>query len=72
MAKDVRGLNRLHQFDKVEIVQLVNPEKSYDVLEGIEMVNHIEKLLQSLQLPYRILKIMRYKGDMGFTSALHL
>src|ERR1022692_300969 len=65
-GKDVRGLNRLHQFDKVEIVQLAHPEKSYDVLE--EMVSHIEKLLQSLQLPYRILKLCG--GDMGFTSAL--
>ncbi len=65
-GKDVRGLNRLHQFDKVEIVQLVHPEKSYDVLE--EMVSHAEKLLQSLELPYRILKLCG--GDMGFTSAL--
>ncbi|MDB5198576.1 MAG: seryl-tRNA synthetase [Chitinophagaceae bacterium] len=65
-GKDVRGLNRLHQFDKVEIVQLVHPEKSYDVLE--EMVAHVEKLLQSLELPYRILKLCG--GDMGFTSAL--
>lgn len=65
-GKDVRGLNRLHQFEKVEIVQLVSPEKSYDVLE--EMVVHVEKLLQSLELPYRILKLCG--GDMGFTSAL--
>jgi seryl-tRNA synthetase len=65
-GKDVRGLNRLHQFDKVEIVQLVHPDKSYDVLE--DMVNHIESLLQSLELPYRILKLCG--GDMGFTSAL--
>jgi seryl-tRNA synthetase len=65
-GKDVRGLNRLHQFDKVEIVQLVHPDKSYDVLE--EMVVHVEKLLQSLELPYRILKLCG--GDMGFTSAL--
>ncbi len=65
-GKDVRGLNRLHQFDKVEIVQLVHPDKSYDVLE--EMVNHVEKLLQSLELPYRILKLCG--GDMGFASAL--
>jgi len=65
-GKDVRGLNRLHQFDKVEIVQLVHPDKSYDVLE--EMVSHIEKLLQSLELPYRILKLCG--GDMSFTSAL--
>jgi seryl-tRNA synthetase len=65
-GKDVRGLNRVHQFDKVEIVQLVHPEKSYDVLE--EMVNHVEKLIQSLQLPYRILKLCG--GDMSFASAL--
>ena len=65
-GKDVRGLNRVHQFDKVEIVQLVNPAKSYDVLE--EMVSHIEKLLQSLELPYRILRLCG--GDMSFASAL--
>ena len=65
-GKDVRGLNRLHQFDKVEIVQLVNPASSYDVLE--EMVIHVEKLLQSLELPCRILKLCG--GDMGFASAL--
>jgi seryl-tRNA synthetase len=65
-GKDVRGLNRLHQFDKVEVVQLVHPEKSYAVLE--EMVQHVEKLLQSLDLPYRILLLCG--GDMGFTSAL--
>ncbi|TAH00416.1 MAG: serine--tRNA ligase [Sphingobacteriales bacterium] len=65
-GKDVRGLNRLHQFDKVEIVQLVNPANSYAILE--EMVTHVEKLLQSLELPYRILKLCG--GDMGFASAL--
>jgi len=65
-GKDVRGLNRLHQFEKVEIVQLVNPDTSYDVLE--EMVLHVEQLLQLLELPYRILKLCG--GDMGFTSAL--
>ena len=65
-GKDVRGLNRLHQFDKVEIVQLVDPAKSYEVLE--EMVGHVEKLLQSLDLPYRILRLCG--GDMGFTSAM--
>lgn len=65
-GKDVRGLNRLHQFDKVEIVQLVDPATSYDVLE--DMVNHVEKLLQSLELPYRILKLCG--GDMSFASAL--
>ena len=63
---DVRGLNRVHQFDKVEIVQIVNPDKSYEVLE--EMVSHIEKLLQALELPYRILRLCG--GDMSFTSAL--
>jgi seryl-tRNA synthetase len=65
-GKDVRGLNRVHQFDKVEIVQLVHPEKSYDVLE--EMVAHVEKLLNTLELPYRILKLCG--GDMSFASAL--
>ena len=65
-GKDVRGLNRLHQFDKVEIVQLSEPAKSYEVLE--EMVAHVEKLLQSLELPYRILRLCG--GDMSFTSAL--
>jgi seryl-tRNA synthetase len=65
-GKDVRGLNRLHQFDKVEVVQLADPEKSYDVLE--EMVAHVEQLISSLELPYRILKLCG--GDMSFTSAL--
>jgi seryl-tRNA synthetase len=65
-GKDVRGLNRVHQFDKVEVVQLVHPEKSYEVLE--EMVEHVEKLLQSLNLQYRILRLCG--GDMSFTSAL--
>lgn len=65
-GSDVRGLNRVHQFDKVEIVQLVHPDKSYAVLE--EMVMHIEKLLLLLELPYRILRLCG--GDMGFTSAL--
>jgi seryl-tRNA synthetase len=64
-GKDVRGLNRLHQFDKVEVVQLVHPDKSYEVLE--EMVTHVEKLIQSLGLPYRILNLCG--GDMSFTSA---
>ena len=63
---DVRGLNRLHQFDKVEVVQIVHPDKSYEVLES--MVAHVEGLLQSLQLPYRILRLCG--GDMSFTSAL--
>jgi seryl-tRNA synthetase len=65
-GKDVRGLNRLHQFDKVEVVQLVQPEKSYDVLE--DMVAHVEKLVQSLGLHYRILRLCG--GDMSFASAL--
>ncbi|HSN09460.1 MAG TPA: serine--tRNA ligase [Hanamia sp.] len=65
-GKDVRGLNRVHQFDKVELVQLVHPGKSYEVLE--EMLLHVEKLLQSLNLPYRILRLCG--GDMSFTSAL--
>lgn len=65
-GKDVRGLNRLHQFDKVEIVQIVHPAKSYDA--HTEMVNHIEKLVQSLELPYRILNLCG--GDMSFASAL--
>lgn len=63
---DVRGLNRLHQFDKVEVVQIVHPDTSYEVLES--MVAHVEGLLQSLQLPYRILRLCG--GDMSFTSAL--
>jgi seryl-tRNA synthetase len=65
-GKDVRGLNRLHQFDKVEIVQIVHPGKSYQALD--EMVDHVEKLLQSLNLPYRILRLCG--GDMSFTSAI--
>ena len=65
-GKDVRGLNRVHQFEKVEIIQIVDPEKSYAVLD--EMVAHVEALLQSLELPYRILRLCG--GDMSFTSAL--
>jgi seryl-tRNA synthetase len=65
-GKDVRGLNRLHQFEKVEIIQIVHPEKSYEVLD--EMVAHVERLLQSLELPYRILRLCG--GDMGFASAI--
>jgi seryl-tRNA synthetase len=65
-GKDVRGLNRVHQFDKVEIVYLIEAEKSYAVLD--EMVLHVEKLLQSLGLPYRILRLCG--GDMSFASAL--
>ena len=63
---DVRGLNRVHQFDKIEIVQIVHPDKSYAVLD--EMVAHVEKLIQSLGLKYRILRLCG--GDMSFTSAL--
>ena len=63
---DVRGLNRVHQFDKVEIVQIVHPDQSYAVLD--EMVAHVEKLLISLELPYRILRLCG--GDMSFASAL--
>ena len=65
-GKDVRGLNRVHQFDKVEVVQLVKPELSYQAHN--EMVEHVEKLLQSLELPYRILALCG--GDMSFASAL--
>lgn len=62
----VRGLNRLHQFDKVEIVRIEHPEKSYEALDG--MVEHVKDILNELQLPYRILRLCG--GDMGFTSAL--
>jgi len=65
-GKDVRGLNRLHQFDKVEIVQLSLPEKSYDALDG--MVAHVEALVASLGLPFRIVRLCG--GDMSFTSAI--
>lgn len=65
-GKDVRGLNRLHQFDKVEIVQLSLPEHSEQALE--EMVQHVERLVSSLELPYRILRLCG--GDMSFTSAI--
>ncbi len=65
-GKDVRGLNRVHQFDKVEIVYLTEAEHSYAVLD--EMVEHVEKLIQSLGLPYRILRLCG--GDMSFASAL--
>jgi len=65
-GKDVRGLNRLHQFDKVEIVQVVDPKNSYKVLE--DMKNHVESLLVKLGLPYRVLRLCT--GDLSFTSAL--
>lgn len=62
----VRGLNRLHQFDKVELVQIVHPDQSYDVIE--QMSNHVQGLLQKLGLPYRVLRLCG--GDMSFTAAL--
>ncbi len=65
-GKDVRGLNRLHQFDKVEIVSITDPESSYALLD--EMVAHVASLLDKLELPYRILRLCG--GDAGFTSAL--
>jgi len=65
-GKDVRGLNRVHQFEKIEIIQIVHPDKSYEVLD--EMVAHVEQLVQSLELPYRILRLCG--GDMSFASAL--
>jgi len=65
-GKDVRGLNRLHQFDKVEIVQITKPEVSYEVLD--DMVKHVESLIQKLGLPYRIVRLCG--GDLSFTSAL--
>ncbi|MFI3327710.1 MAG: serine--tRNA ligase [Rikenellaceae bacterium] len=65
-GKDVRGLNRLHQFDKVEIVQVSHPDSSYEALDG--MVAHVESIVKSLGLPYRILRLCG--GDMSFTAAL--
>ncbi len=65
-GKDVRGLNRLHQFDKVEIVEITLPEHSYNTLEN--MVLHVESIVKDLNLPYRILRLCG--GDMSFTSAL--
>lgn len=65
-GKDVRGLNRLHQFDKVEIVQVQHPDKSYETLE--EMKDYVAGLLRKLELPFRVLRLCG--GDMGFTSAL--
>ena len=62
----VRGLNRLHQFDKVEIVQIVHPDQSYQVLE--DMSAYVQTLLQKLELPYRVLRLCA--GDMGFTAAM--
>ena len=65
-GKDVRGLNRLHQFDKVEIVQIALPERSYEILE--EMKEHVAGLLRKLELPFRIVRLCG--GDLSFTSAL--
>lgn len=65
-GKDVRGLNRLHQFDKVEIVQLQHPEKSYQTLE--EMIAHVENILKELNMPYRLMRLCG--GDLGFAAAL--
>ncbi|MBI1266005.1 MAG: serine--tRNA ligase [Cryomorphaceae bacterium] len=65
-GKDVRGLNRLHQFDKVEIVQIEHPDRSYETLE--QMVLHVKGLLTKLELPYRTLRLCG--GDMGFASAM--
>ena len=65
-GKDVRGLNRLHQFDKVEIVRIEHPERSYEALD--QMVAHVEGIVRSLELPYRIVRLCG--GDMSFTSAL--
>ncbi|MXO31714.1 serine--tRNA ligase [Apibacter sp. B2912] len=65
-GKDVRGLNRLHQFEKVEIVRIERPENSYEALD--EMFEHVKSLLESLQLTYRILRLCG--GDLGFTSAI--
>ncbi len=65
-GKDVRGLNRLHQFDKVEIVRIEKPEDSYKVLD--EMVGHVKNILEELELPFRVLRLCG--GDLGFTSAL--
>jgi seryl-tRNA synthetase len=65
-GKDVRGLNRLHQFDKVEIVQLAHPERSHAILD--EMVGHVAGLLRKLELPFRVLRLCG--GDLGFASAI--
>lgn len=65
-GKEVRGLNRLHQFDKVEIVQIEHPERSYDTLDA--MVNHVASILDELELPYKIVQLCG--GDLSFTSSL--
>ena len=64
-GKDTRGLIRQHQFEKVELVQLVHPEKSYDALE--QLIGHAEKILQKLELPYRV--VLLSSKDMGFAAA---
>jgi seryl-tRNA synthetase len=65
-GKDVRGLNRLHEFSKIEIVRIDTPEHSYESLK--EMIDHVENLVKKLELPYRILRLCG--GDMSFTSAI--
>ena len=65
-GKEVRGLNRLHQFDKVEIVQVEHPDKSYETLDN--MVKHVSSILDDLELPYRLLRLCG--GDLSFASAL--
>ena len=65
-GSDVRGLNRLHQFDKVEIVRIEKPENSSKALE--EMINHVKNILNELELPFRILKLCG--GDLGFASSI--
>ncbi len=65
-GKDVRGLNRLHQFDKVEIVQVTQPEKSYETLE--QMLNYVSGILRKLELPFRVAKLCG--GDLSFASAM--
>ena len=65
-GSDVKGLNRVHQFDKIEIVQVTHPDQSYDVL--YQMMDHVSRLLDKLELPFRILRLCG--GDLGFTSAL--
>lgn len=65
-GKDVRGLNRLHQFDKVEIVQIQHPDHSYEALD--EMIAHVQSLVEKLELPWHILRLCG--GDMSFTSAI--
>jgi seryl-tRNA synthetase len=65
-GSDVKGLNRLHQFDKIEIVRLEHPDQSYDVL--MEMVEHVKGLLAKLELPYRILETLRRRHEFQFSA----